>query len=175
MKFSVHGPFEVPRHNGLVDTSATAKKTFWHAVESKSPSLSSACGCYIFVVKARRGALPWYVGLTTRRTFKAEALGAHQINHYNPALVKKVGVKAQLFFLAKETPSGRFAKPSKNSHRDVKFLEIFLFGVALNRNSALRNAKNTKFLKGICVPGVINSPQRPPHKQDRALKSALGL
>lgn len=101
--------------------------------------LSSACGCYVFVVKAKRGALPWYIGLTTKRTFKGEAYGAYQINHYNPTVVGKVGVVAQLFFLAKETPTGRFTKPSANSHKDIEYLETFLFGVALNRNPRLRN------------------------------------
>ncbi|WP_147292956.1 hypothetical protein [Dyella psychrodurans] len=175
MNFSVHGPFEIPRIKGLIDTSIAAKKAFWQSVDSTSPGLSSACGCYVFSVKARRGALPWYVGLTTKRTFKDESLGAHQINHYNPAIVNKVGVKAQLFFLAKETSSGKYAKPSKNPHRDIEFLETFLFGIALNRNPALRNARNLKFLRNICVPGVVNSPQRRPYKPERELKSALGL
>ena len=49
------------------------------------------------------------------------------------------------------------------------------FGVALNRNSNLRNAKNTKFLKNITVPGIVNSPKRAPNKHERALKAALGL
>jgi hypothetical protein len=76
MKFSIHGPFEVPRSNGLVDIAAPSKKKFWAAVSENDPRLPDACGCYIFVIKAKRGALPWYVGLTTKRTFKGEALGA---------------------------------------------------------------------------------------------------
>jgi len=175
MKFSVHGPFEIPRINGIVDNSAASKKSFWESVEKKCSGLSAACGCYVFVVKARRGALPWYVGRTTRQSFKGEAFGAHQIIHYNHALVGKVGVKAQLFFLAKETPTGRFAKSSGNSHDDIEFLETLMFGIGLNRNHQLRNAKNTAFLKNLVVPGVLNSPQRPPTKSERALKVSLGL
>jgi hypothetical protein len=175
MKFSVYGPFDLPRSNGLVDNSTSGKKGFWTSVETACPTLSGACGVYVFVVKARRGSLPWYVGLTTKRNFKSEAFGAHQVNHYNPAIVGKNGVSAQLYFLAKQTPTGRFAKPSNRSHKDIEFLETFMFGVALNRNGKLRNAKNTKFLKTICVPGVINSPQRKPSKSERSLKSALGL
>lgn len=175
MKFSIHGPFDVPRINGLVDNSAASKKAFWEAVDTKVEGLSSACGCYIFVVKAKRGALPWYVGRTTKQNFRGEAFGAHQINHYNHALANKVGVKGQLFFLSKETPTGRFAKSSGNSHSDVEFLETLMFGVGLNRNHQLRNAKNTTFLKNLVVPGVLNSPQRPPTNPERALKMALGL
>lgn len=179
MKFSVFGPFEVLRKNGLIDLSVGAKRAFWSVVEEHSPGLSSACGCYVFVVKAKRGSLPWYVGRTTRRTFKGEALGAHQANHYNYALMTdnraKIGVKPHLYFLAKETPTGRFAKPSQNSHADIEFLETFMFGVGLNRNARLRNAKDTKFLKSIVVPGVVNSPQRPPKLSELSLKAALGL
>lgn len=175
MQFSVHGPFELPRQSSLIDNSAAAKKAFWKAVDAKVPNLSGACGAYVFVVKARRGGLPWYVGLTTKKTFKDEALGPFQINHYNPPLAGKVGVKAHIFFIAKRTPTKRFARPSRNSHADIEFLEIFLFGIALNRNGSLRNAKNTRFLKNICVPGIINSPPRPPYKDERELKSILGL
>ncbi len=175
MKFSVYGPFELPRQKSLIDTSAKSKKAFWERVEKSDPGLSEACGCYIFVVRARRGELPWYIGLTTKRSFRLEALGNFQVNHYNQPLVSKVGVKPMIYFLAKETPGGRFAKPSKNSHKDIEFLETFMFGVALNRNPKLRNLKNTKFLKNLVVPGVINTPQRPPTNDERSLKQALGL
>jgi hypothetical protein len=179
VKFSVFGPFEAPRQNGLIDLSAEAKRAFWSEVEDACPGLSSACGCYIFVVKAKRGALPWYVGRTTKRTFKGEALGSYQAHHYNFALTngngQKVGVKPHLYFLAKETPTGRFAKPSQNSHADIEFLETFMFGIGLNRNGKLRNSKDTRFLKNIVVPGVVNSPRRRPRPAESSLKVALGL
>ncbi len=175
MNFEIFGPFTIPRANGLIDDSAAARKNFWDEVDQKEPQLPDACGCYIFVGKAKKGALPWYVGLTTKCAFRAEALGLHQVSHYNKALAKKVGVRPQLFFLAKTTPTGRFAKPSANSHADIEFLETLLFGVALNRNPKLRNAKNTKYLKGLVVPGILNSPARPPKVPERTLKCVLGL
>jgi hypothetical protein len=175
MKFTVHGPFEVPRDNGLIDTRAVAKRTFWENVDAGVDGLSNACGVYVFVIRARRGSLPWYVGLTTTRDFGAESLGLHQTNHYNHALGRKIGVRPELYFLAKQTPTGRFAKPSQNSHSDIEFLETLMFGVALNRNPDLRNSKNTRFLKNIVVPGILNSPQRPPTANERAFKAVLGL
>ena len=175
MNFEIFGPFTIPRADGLIDDSATARKDFWAMVDQKVPKLSEACGCYIFVGKGKKGALPWYVGLTTKRAFRVEALGLHQVNHYNKALAKKIGVLPQLFFLAKTTPTDRFARPSANSHADIEFLETLLFGVALNRNPKLRNAKNTKYLKGLVVPGILNSPQRPPKVPERRLKGVLGL
>lgn len=176
MNFTIHGPFELPRlSNRLVDTATASKKNFWAAVRERAQGLPEARGCYVFVIKARNGSLPWYVGLTTKRTFKGEVLGAHQVNHYNHALSQKIGVKPQLFLLAKSTPTGRPPKPSKNVQRDIESLETFLVGIALNRNPKLRNSTGTKFLKRVVVPGVINSPRRPPTKPERAMKAALGL
>lgn len=103
MQFRVHGPFDLPRNsNSLINNSASAKKVFWDQIENTCPGLPDACGCYIFVVKARRGSLPWYVGLTTKKTFRNESFGAHQVNHYNQSIAQKNGVTAQLFFLAKK-------------------------------------------------------------------------
>lgn len=175
MNFDIYGPYNLPKCKGLIDRSADAKRAFWDAVEEDAPGLSNACGCYIYVVKAKRGTLPWYVGITTKRTFRDEALGAHQLNHYNPAITRKVGVSPQLLFIAKKTPQGRFAAPSQNVQRDIEFLEKFMFGVALNRNSSLSNSKNTKFLKKMVVPGVLNSPRRKPKLSEKALKDVLGL
>lgn len=56
MKFSVFGPFELPCKNGLIDTDAKSKRTFWDGVDASVYGLAGACGCYIFVVKARRGS-----------------------------------------------------------------------------------------------------------------------
>ncbi|CAN5444377.1 hypothetical protein BH09GEM1_BH09GEM1_07630 [soil metagenome] len=179
MTFGVYGPFEITRLNTLVDSTAAAKKTFWADVDSRVPGLSTACGCYIMVVRAKRGALPWYVGLTTKRTFAKEAYNAHQVNHYNNALTNpfgiKVGVRPELYLLPKETPTGRFAQPSQKAHLDIEFLETFLFGVAINRNPAMRNTKNTKFLRTLVVPGIINTPRRAPRVAEQSLKAALGL
>ena len=175
MNFEISGPFDLPKLNGLIDNANRSKKDFWDAVERRAPGTPDACGCYVFVVKARRGTLPWYVGITTKRTFRAEALGADQLAHYNPAIAQKVGVTPQLFFLAKRTPSGRFAKPSQNAQKDVEFLEKFMFGIALNRNGALRNSRNTKFLKNMVVPCVLNSPRGRRKAPEIALKDVLGL
>lgn len=176
MRSSIYGPYDLKRHdNGLVDTSAKAKREFWEKVEADAPGVPQACGCYIFAVKAKRGSLPWYVGLTVKNDFYGEALGPHQVNHYNHALAGKTGVKPQLFLLAKETPQGRFAKPSCNSQRDIAFLETFMFGIAFKRNPKLRNARNMLFLRNLIVPTVVNTPQRPPTLPERAFKATLGL
>ena len=176
MHFSIHGPYKLPVENRLVDNTAKSKRSFWEEVDADEDGLSYACGCYIYVIRKNVNALPWYVGLTTKRTFAEEAIGLHQVNHYNKSLAATPGrVSPELYLLAKRTPTNRFAKPSKNSHRDVEFLETFMFGVALNQNAGLRNAKNTSFLRNVVVPGIINTPQRAPTKQEKSLKRALGV
>ena len=119
MKFSIHGPFDLPRENGLIDSSAHSKRVFWKQVEECVPGLSDACGCYVFVLKAGRGALPWYVGLTQKNTFRGEAIGSHQVSHYDRALAGKTRSKAQLFFIAKQTPTERFANGEFPARRGV--------------------------------------------------------
>ena len=174
MNFAIYGPYEIPRTpNGQADFTAASKKKFWAPVDESDPGLPDACGCYIFVVKARHGTLPWYVGLTTKRTFREEALKDHKMIRYDQALSLKVGVKPMLFLLAKKTPLGQFAKPSRNSHKDIEFLEKFIFARALNRNPKLLNTKNTRFLKNLRVPGVLNSPKGRPTESVHAMKAVL--
>ena len=178
MKFTVHGPFDISRHNCLVDHSATAKAAFWQTIEKEVPNLPNACGCYVFVIRKNIIALPWYVGLTTRRSFQREVFGNFQINHYNDAIGDANALRrgvAQLYLIAKRTPKGRFSKPSPKMHLDIEFLETFMFGIALNRNRGFRNSKNTKFFRNVCVPGVINTPRRPPSKAEASLRKDLGL
>lgn len=176
MIFSTHGPFDLPHaRKGLIDSDAKARREFWQAVDTTVPGLSDACGCYVYCIKARRGTLPWYVGRTTKGTFRTEALVSHKINHYDNAIHGKSGVTPQLFLIAKRTPGGRFSKPSANSHADIEFLETFLFGIALGRNASLRNSKSTKFLRNLVVPGILNPPNRRPSVVEASLKSALGL
>ncbi len=173
MNFDIYGPYEVPRSDGLVDNAPASKRSFWKGVDELVPGLPEACGCYIFVLKATNGTRPWYVGLTTKATFKDETLKAFQLVKYNQAMNRKARVKPMLILLAKRTPGGRFAKPKKNRQRDVEFLETFLIGLALNRNSRLLNSKNTKHLKNLVAPGVINSPKGRPGKPVLEIKKVL--
>lgn len=175
MKFTIHGPFDVPRVGHLIDDSAKSKTAFWLSCDLHVPEISSACGCYVFVIRKNKNARPWYIGLTTKKTFKGEVFGLHKINHYNHAMAAVAIGKPQLYFLAKRTPGGKFQKPSANSLPAVEFLETFLFGVALNQNSALRNSSNTKFLRNVVVPGVLNTPPGAPKAAEKALRADLGL
>jgi hypothetical protein len=159
MRYEIFGPFTIPRKaNRLVDRGPKAQREFWdNTVASADDGLPDACGCYVFAVSAAKGVVPWYVGLTEKRTFRQECIGAYQAGNYNDVLAAKDRARPLLYLLAKRTSKGRLVKPSKNSQPDIQFLETYLIGLGLNRNSKLLNQRKTKFLKSIHIPGILNS------------------
>jgi hypothetical protein len=177
MQYEIFGPFTIPRKsNGLIDRGPNALRAFWDdLVAEDDGSLPEACGCYVFAIRAAKGIVPWYVGLTEKRTFRSECIGSHQAGYYNDVLATKRKARPMLYLLAKRTPTGRLARPSKNKRADIHFLETFLIGHALNRNPRLSNQRKTKFLKRMHVPGILNSGTGSPGKAARSLKTALGV
>lgn len=160
---------------GLVAASAHERKKFWTAVDVSNPGLSSACGCYMFCVKATNGTVPWYVGKTSKNSFSGECFQPHKINHYNTAVSGKSKITPQLFLFPKMTPLGRFAKLSQNKQSDIDFLETYLIGLALDRNTYLCNKNKTAFLKNMYVPGIINAKPGQPSSGVAKVKSILGI
>lgn len=175
MRFRVFGPFTIPRNtNGLISFNKDAKREFWDGVEAACEGVSSGCGCYIVAAAGGNGAKPHYVGLTVRRSFRAECSAAHVINHFNEVIAGKPKLRPQLFLIAKLTPTGRFAKPSSSGHADIKFLENYMIGLALDRNPDLRNQKQTKHLKDLHVEGFLNTGQGKPSPSASSLRTLLG-
>jgi hypothetical protein len=60
------------------------------------------------------------------------------------------------------------------ANRDIDFLETMLIGMALERNKDLLNARKTKLLREMIVPGIINTPQARPTGPVIDLRNALG-
>ena len=172
MEFTVHGPFKLPRQKGLIDRRPRAKRAFWEAVDKDEDALASACGCYVYVVRAGKGMKPWYVGLTHKQTFRKECLTHHKINIYNDAIANRKG-NPMLFLLAKRTTQGRFAKASIRKTADIRVLEGLLIGSALDRNPGLGNVARTRVLQGMIVPGFINSPKGRPGMAAIGLRKTL--
>jgi hypothetical protein len=172
MYFDVIGGFHIerkPNRHGLFD------KEFWRRVRSRDEDVPDACGCYIFALKNGSNIVAWYVGKTEKLTFEKECFQATKVNYYNEVLADHNG-SALLFLLPRMTASGnKYSKPTKSGYRDIDFLEKLLIGIALERNPLLMNIKNTKLLKEMVVPGVMNSPQARPTLAVRDLRSALGL
>lgn len=170
MQYEVYGEFPITRNGSLVSRSRDDKAELWDAVEESEPGLSEACGCYVFVIRKRA----WYVGMAEKQSFKQECFALHKITQYNEALGEVTG-KPSLILLPKLTPGGRFAKPTRRGHSDIRVLENLLIGSALSKNPNLRNVKGTKLLREMNVPGFLNPrPGQARATMVQAFKRAIG-
>jgi hypothetical protein len=149
-----------------------AKRFLDSRVDDDESSLSFACGCYLFAIRASKGFKPWYVGLAGKQSFQHECFAAQKINIYNDVLSNRRGTPV-LFLLSKRTKGGKFVRPSSKQPRDIAYLETLMIGAALEKNSALMNIKNTKYLRLISVPGLINTPKRKPTGSEQQFKKAI--
>ena len=175
MNFYPYGPFKIPKSNkGLISTDKDEQKSFWESIESNEEGLSYGIGCYIFAIKAAKGALPWYVGIAEKTSFTKECFTAHKIVHYNNAIAARKGTPL-LILIPKFTNKDRFSKCSSNGHKDIQFLENILIGIAFRRNPNLMNIKDTKILREMVVPGIINSRKGSPSKERSELQRILGI
>lgn len=174
MNYSIHGPFRLPRQlNGLIDRKASSRNRFWRMVDDDDNDLSSACGCYIFAMRAGRGIKPFYVGLAEMQSFDGECFSANKINIYNDVLGWGKRGSPMLFLIAKRTTTNRFVRPSNRHHDSNSFLESMLIGSSLQKNANLMNVQKTKFLKRMVVPGFINSPRRRPTRPETNFRIAI--
>jgi hypothetical protein len=154
-RYEPFGPFEIPTKGRLIDRFESAQ--FWEEVRRRSFGLPGAVGCYVFAIRAGKGAKPWYVGKTEKGNFKGETWSPHKLNIYNEALSGRKRCTPLLYLIAKRTSSGRYAKPRKRGIGEIRALENLLIGVCLLRNRELLNVKQTKYPKGIVVPGYMNA------------------
>jgi len=172
MYFYPYGPFEIPRDKSRISEDKDDKKKFWQDVEAMGAGLSAACGCYIFTLRNKA----WYIGSTNRQGFLGECFTIHKLYTYNKALSEYTspGIP-RLILIAKITETSRFSKAS-DGHRDIKYLEKMLIAHGLKRNPDLRNIKDTKILREMTLPGVINTPQgEASGKPVQFLKLVLGV
>lgn len=159
MNFWPHTPIEIPRQDkGLIASDKHSLNDFWDRVDAElEEGLSGAIGCYLFSIRAGKGSLPWYVGCAERQSFRKECFTSHKLLHYNQAIVKRKGTPL-LTFVAKYTPGEKLIHPTGSRHRDIQFLETLLISSSLRRNASLYNARDTKLLREMIVPGLLNTP-----------------
>lgn len=176
MNFYPHPAFAVPRtEKGLVTTDKKRQAEFWEEVdEFTGDKLSGGIGCYIFAIRAGKGIRPWYVGLAEKQSFRKECFAAHKINHYNNACAGRKGTPV-LFLVAKYTPKDRMVAPTGGEHRDIQYLETLLIANCLSRNSELLNVRDTKLLRQMVVPGLLNGPKGKPTESIAEFKYLLGV
>ena len=167
MNFFPHASVQIPRRgNGLIDADKLSLASFWTDVEEQQEGLSSAIGCYIFSIRAGKGVLPWYVGMAEKQSFRKECFQSHKLVHYNNAVAKRRGTPL-LTLIAKYNPNERLTTPNGKQHRDIQFLETMLISSCLARNAGLYNIKDTKFVREMILPGLLNPG---PWKREASVK-----
>ena len=171
------GPFEIPRKDGAkgkkaLDGSSAAIKSFWEDVERQVPKLSTARGCYVFGMKAGKGVTPWYVGQSTTG-FRNECFQASKVNHYHDVINDTTKGTPLLILISRHTKGGKIS--TSLPENEANFVEQYLIGLALRKNPHLKNIKNTKFLRTLQIPGVLNNPAGAPSTGADLLKRSLGV
>jgi hypothetical protein len=158
MRFEIYGPYDVPRNGRWVSRSRHDKRQFWEAVEEDVACLSAACGCYVFAIRGRA----WYVGLAERRSFLDECFSGHKVLQYNEAL-QSVNGNPSLYFIPKITPRSRFARPSVNGHRDIRFLgEHVNWYCASQKSTAAEYSWNETVARNECSRRTEHTPRSSP-------------
>jgi len=176
MNFFPHRPIEIQRQqrNGLIAADKESLAAFWERVENElEDGLSGAIGCYIFSIRAGKGVLPWYVGCAAKQSFRKECFTSHKLVHYNNAIAKRKGTPL-LTLIAKYTPRRKLINPTGNGHRDIQFLEAMLISSCLGRNADLYNARYTKLLREMVVPGLLNTPKGKATASVSELRALIG-
>lgn len=173
MKYEVFGGFEIPRND---DRLGNYNKSFWDQVETTEERLSEACGCYIFALQNGDNLKPWYIGKSERQPFKRECFSVGKRHIFDKTLNKRSGTPL-LFLLPRMNARGKCCTPNRSKRKwsDIEFLERMLIGIALEQNRELANIQNTKLLRKLIVPGIVNSPRAAPTLPVRELRNALGL
>lgn len=159
MFFESFGPFQITRTDGKI---AATQRDLWDAVNERCEGLSRAIGCYAFCLGKGETLRPWYVGQTTAQTgFFGECFQVHKLDHYNEALHRtKRGWPALLLFPLMTGDAAAPGRPSaahSTSRRTIDWLEKVLIGMALERNPALQNWKDTLLPSNVTVRGVLGS------------------
>lgn len=172
MHFDVAGPFTVSRHGKKKNITKESLSNLKEQMEDWEEGLSDSCGCYMFAKSAGGGIIPWYVGKACRRPMLHEALNSDNITKYNKVLDDK-GMPL-LFIIPERTPTGKLRKRPKSSGLpSITFLERWLIATALCKNPDLINNRETKFLRGLHVVGILNAKKGESTKASQKFKKAL--
>lgn len=174
MNFDILGPFEIPLdEDGKIASSNGPLEPFWQAADDAMPGLRQGHGCYVFCIRTSGGPsyLPWYVG-KTEKGFAKECFQSHKWQHYEKAMAKYKRAKPFMFLIPSLTADGKLSRAKRP--RTISFLEDYLIGLGISRNDELRNKKDTKYYREICVPGLLNG-KAGRNGSRQALRAAMGL
>jgi len=171
-RYWVYGPYEIPRIADLSEVDRPGLSGFWENVNAQDVGLAMASGCYVFGMRATKGATPWYVG-QAKVSFRQECFTPHKLNHYNSVIGNRKGTPI-LFLVARTTPlRGSFV--NRLGRREADWVENLLIRQCLAANKRLLNVSGTSFAKEVVVPGVFRPGSRMPSREVRAFRRLLNL
>jgi hypothetical protein len=145
LSFKVVGPLKVhySKNVGGRTIRDVDIASFW----SSHAKYKKRRGCYVFSMRTGGGLRPGYVG-KTKKNFKQEVFGAHQLTRYYEFMARyKVG--RPVFFLV--VADQAMGKPNDSKIRAV---EKYLIDLGLTANPDLLNKRDTK-PPGWGIQGVI--------------------
>ena len=172
IEFAPFGPFPLPRlTQKRID--ATQRAQFWRRINARYPGLSGAAGCYVFAITASKGTLPWYIGRTTTASLARETWSTRRLAQYQSILRRRRQGTPVLLLVAKRSPGGGFAKPSRSGQAAIDLLRDLVLESALLRNRRLQNRRDTRHLQGIRLSGFINAKPGRPTDAARRLAQVL--
>ena len=170
--YRVYGPLDIPRTDDLRQVDRKRLSGFWKNANDAASELATATGCYIFGIRAGKGARPWYVG-QAKKSFKNECFTPHKLLYYNTAVLKRQGTPI-MFLVARMTPGGqRFVK--KLGQKEADWVENLLIRHCLDANKNLLNISGIAFSTEVMIPGLFRSPPGQPSNETTNLRRLLNL
>lgn len=176
MKFSVHGPYVIPRKGlkkNIVDDASLP--LFWEDIDYDEEGISGGIGCYIFAVKAAKGIVPWYVGKTNKQRFSKECFTDRNIKIINHIIDENFGTPIVMLIAQRTANNGTLKKPSATEIKEITELEKLLISFALHKNPEIKNYQHTRLFRNLVVPGIINTPPGGQSNSVKALRKILSL
>ncbi|MDK1494010.1 hypothetical protein QN219_28925 [Sinorhizobium sp. 7-81] len=132
----------------------------------------------MFATKRGDQYKPWYIGQTrAQKGFEGEIFERHKLDHYEASLeaAKRTSGYIFLFPLITGGDDWRFSTARQTGKNLIDWLEKMLIGMALSKNTELRNLRDTLFLKNVWVEGLFGdqTPGRPAYPAAEARKALL--
>ncbi len=165
--YTVRGPYEIHCVKGkcgrFVD-EGEAKEDF----AEKAGDYKNRIGVYVFGVHRKGGAVPWYVGKTTRG-FIDEIFSSNNVKKYNKVLIES-GKPVVFLIVHPKLGRGRGVPATKQ----IGEIEDFFVKLCYEKNKALLNKQLIPKVTRWVVKGVIGTPGRAGKTAER-FKKMVGL
>lgn len=164
-EFAVAGPYKIPfdwRPGGRL----LFPNAFWQQSEELE-QLQWERGCYVFAMKAGKGATPLYVGQATR-SFKQECFSPANIRKCLDALAT-YAKRSPVIYLVRHPP-----QRGKTNSKQIGEIESFLIQNASIKNPDIQNVHGKEAPKW-SIQGVVRGGQGKPSKAATQFRRLIGI